>query len=473
MSKSTRRLAAVCAATALFLLAESRSAVPSKPNILVIVGDDMGYGDVGVHGCRDIPTPSIDSIARNGVRAASGYVSGPYCSPTRAGLMTGRYQQRFGHEFNPGPAQTSDAKFGLSLDETTMAEHLRRAGYATGMVGKWHLGYTPQFHPMKRGFGEYFGFLGGAHSYIDARADRSNSILRGTEPVDEPEYLTDAFRREALQFIERHNKEPWFLYWTFNAVHMPLQAVQKYLDRFPGIADERRRTYAAMMVAMDDAIGAALDRLRKLGLEERTLIFFISDNGGPPVNASSNGPLRGHKAQTWEGGIRVPFLVQWKDQIPAGKVYDAPVIQLDILPTALAAAGVAVRPEWKLDGVNLLPYLKGEKKGAPHEMLLWRFGQQMAIRMGDWKLVKAPDTGPAAPLRRRAGATTSGAQLFNLTRDIGETTNLAEKEPAIAGRLEAAWKKWNADLQEPRWLPNEGGRARAGSRPRRRGDDEP
>ena len=428
------------------LLAQSRPAAGSKPNILVIVGDDMGYGDIGVHGCRDIPTPAIDSLARNGIRATSGYVSGPYCSPTRAGLMTGRYQQRYGHEFNPGPAGAADPKFGLPLTETTLAERLKRAGYASGMVGKWHLGYRPEYHPVKRGFAEYFGFLGGAHSYLDARTDRANPILRGTDAVDEPEYLTEAFRREALAFIERPRKEPWFLYWTFNAVHMPLQATEKYRARFAGIADERRRTYAAMMSAMDDAIGAVLERLRALGLEERTLIFFISDNGGPPVNASSNGPLRGHKAQTWEGGIRVPFLVQWKGVLPAGKLYDPPVIQLDILPTALAAAGVAARPEWKLDGVNLLPYLKGEKKQAPHEALYWRFGQQMAIRMGDWKLVKAPDT--------------STPQLFDLGRDLGEKQDLAEKEPAVARRLEAAWKKWNSELEEPRWFPNEGRQAR-------------
>jgi arylsulfatase A-like enzyme len=443
----------VCISLALTLGSYATAAAARKPNILLIVGDDMGYADVGVYGCRDIPTPHIDSFAKNGVRFSSGYVTGPYCSPTRAALMSGRYQQRFGHEFNPGPAQQADKKFGLALTETTMADRLKSAGYVTGMVGKWHLGYEPEFHPQRRGFGEYFGFLGGAHSYLDAKADANNPILRGTQPVDEPEYLTDAFRREALAFIDRHQKSPWFLYLAFNAVHNPSQATQKYLDRFKEIKDERRRTYAAMMSAMDDAIGAVLDKVRALKLEEDTLIMFVSDNGGPPVNGSNNGPLRGFKAQTWEGGIRVPFLMQWKGHLPAGKVYDHPVVQLDCLPTALAAAEVAIKPEWKLDGTDLLGYVNGKNKRPPHDSLFWRFGQQMAIRMGDWKLVKAPDTRTNVIQRRAGDADTTGAQLFNLATDPGEKNNLAQREPEKVKELEAAWKKWNARLEEPRWFP--------------------
>jgi arylsulfatase A-like enzyme len=437
----------------LLIAAGLSAAAVRKPNILVIVGDDMGYADIGVHGSKDIRTPSIDSLARNGVRFSSGYVSGPYCSPTRAALLTGRYQQRYGHEFNPGPAAGADPEFGLPLSEKTLADRLKAVGYATGIVGKWHLGYRPEFHPLKRGFDEYFGFLGGAHSYLDSRADKDNPILRGTAPVDEPEYLTDAFQREALAFIDRHVKDPWFLYLAFNAVHAPLQATPKYFERYKDIPDQRRRTYAAMMSAMDDAIGAVLGKLRDLRLDENTLIFFVNDNGGPPVNASSNGSLRGYKAQTWEGGIRVPLLMQWKGQLPAGKVYDHPVIQLDVLPTAMAAAGVEAKREWKVDGINLLPYVKGQKKEPPHPALYWRFGAQMAIRMGDWKLVKAPD-GNAGELRRRRGdADTTGAQLFNLASDMGEKNNLAGQKPDKVKTLEAAWKKWNAELQEPRWLP--------------------
>jgi arylsulfatase A-like enzyme len=424
----------------------------NKPNILLILSDDMGYADIGVHGCKDIPTPNIDAIAAHGVRATSGYVSGPYCSPTRAGLMTGRYQHRFGHEYNPGPEERKNGLFGLSLDETTIAARLKSAGYTTGMVGKWHLGYANRFHPMSRGFDEFYGFLAGGHSYVDPKADDSNPILRGFEPVDEREYLTDAFGREALAFVDRHKQESWFLYWTFNAVHVPLQAPAKYLDRFKAIEAGPRRTYAAMLSAMDDAIGAVVARLRALGLEDNTLIFFVNDNGGPG-NGSSNSPLRGYKVQTWEGGIRVPFIVQWKGTLPAGKVYDRPVIQLDVLPTALAAAGVKIQPEWKLDGVDLLPYFKEHKSGPPHDVLFWRLGEQMAVRMGDWKLVKSVHEGMPDLARGRGEANTTGAQLFNLATDIGEKNDLAAREPARVRELEAVWKKWNAALERPRWAP--------------------
>ena len=436
-----------------------------KPNILLIVGDDMGYADIGVHGATDIRTPHLDALARAGVRFSSGYVSGPYCSPTRAALMTGRYQQRFGHEFNSGPPEAASAAFGLPLTETTLADRLKAAGYRTGMVGKWHLGFRPELHPMKRGFDEYFGFLGGAHSYLDARAEKANPILRGTEPVDEPAYLTDAFRREALAFIDRRaaGTDPWFLYLAFNAVHTPMHATNNYLDRYKDIADERRRTYAAMMSAMDDAIGAVIQKLRDRNIEERTLIFFVSDNGGPPINGSSNGALHGHKTSTWEGGVRVPFLMQWKGQLPAGKVYAEPVIQMDLHATALAAAGMTDQKKLKLDGVDLAPYVTGGKKGPPHEALYWRFGPQMAIRMGDWKLVKALEARGMASggfERRATDADRAGAQLFNLATDMGETVDLAAKEPDKAKALEAMWKKWSATLEEPRWLPGERRRSR-------------
>jgi arylsulfatase A-like enzyme len=441
--------------SALILLAASAVAAADKPNILVIVADDMGYGDVGVYGCRDIPTPNIDALAKHGVKFTNGYVSAPVCSPTRAGLMTGRYQQRFGHEFNSGAAP--DPKFGLPLTETTLADRLKAHGYRTGMVGKWHLGFEPQLHPLQRGFGSFFGFLAGSHSYLDAREDELNPILRGTETVDEPEYLTDALRREALAFIERNPKSPWFLYWTFNAVHVPLEATKKYLDRFPQISDEGRRTYAAMASAMDDAIGAVMQRLGTLGIERDTLVVFLSDNGGPPANSSSNGPLRGYKQQTWEGGIHVPFLLHWKGVLPEGKSYEHPVIQLDIFPTALAAAGIPADPAWKLDGIDLLPHVKGQKSAPPHSILYWRIGQQMAIRMGNWKLVRAIEKGAG---RRGPGTPDApdltDAQLFNLAQDIGEKTNLASLEPERVKAMGAAWMKWNAGLEAPRWVSGGG-----------------
>jgi arylsulfatase A-like enzyme len=410
-----------------------------RPNIVVIVADDLGYADLGCQGCKDIPTPHIDSIAQHGIRFTNGYVSCPVCSPTRAGLMTGRYQQRFGHEFNLGSVQKAADNFGLPLTEKTLPQLLKAAGYATGMVGKWHLGYRPEYHPQKRGFDEFFGFLSGSHPYLDARKQSNNPIVRGTQPVDEKEYLTDAFAREAVAFIGRHQKEPFFLYFAPNAVHAPLQAVAKYRDRFPNLKDEKRHTYAAMLSALDDAVGQVLGRLRAAGLEENTLVFFISDNGGPtPVTSSRNDPLRGTKGTVWEGGIRVPFLLQWKGKLPAGKVYDYPVIALDILPTSLAAAGVKPPPGTQLDGVDLLPYLSGRNSARPHETLYWRFGVQRAMRKGDLKLVWLDDRPP---------------QLYDLATDIGEQKDLAASRPEVVKSLQDEYARWNAQLMKPLWGP--------------------
>lgn len=427
------------------------SAAESKrPNILVIVADDLGYADLGFQGCKDIPTPRLDALCKSGVRCTNGYVSGPYCSPTRAGLLTGRYQTRFGHEFNPG----AGANAGLPLSETTLANRLKAVGYKTGWVGKWHLGSAEKFHPRKRGFDETFGFLGGAHPYF---ADRGAPIYRGSEIVPEKEYLTDAFAREAVAFLDRHKQETFFLYLAFNAVHTPMQATEGRLKLFPAIADTKRHTYAAMNLAMDEAVGKVLDKLRAERLEANTLIFFISDNGGPTmqgttINGSRNTPLRGSKRTTLEGGIRVPFVVSWKGRLPAGQTYDKPVIQLDILPTALAAAGVAVQPEWKLDGVNLLPYLTGKDAGTPHDVLYWRFGEQMAIRQEDWKLVRYD------PVADGEHGKATPAKLYMLADDIGEAHDLAAKEPDKLKQLQSLWQKWNATLVEPLW-----GRGKRGS----------
>lgn len=407
-----------------------------KPNIVVILADDLGYADVGFHGCKDIPTPNLDALAKQGVRCTNGYVSGPYCSPTRAGLLTGRYQTRFGHEFNPG-----GGKQGLPVDQTTMAQYLKKLGYVTALVGKWHLGGEPNMHPMARGFDEFFGFLGGAHSYFPAK-EKGDTILRGKKPAGEKDYLTDALAREAVSFIDRNADKPFFLYLAFNAVHTPMHATDKYLDRFAKIQDKQRRTYAAMLSAMDDAVGQVLARLRDKGLEENTLIFFFSDNGGPTmvgttINGSSNYPLRGSKRTLWEGGVRVPFLVAWKGKLPAGKTYDHPVIALDVLPTALAAAGLDAPPaSSKIDGVNLLPYLTGKKTEAPHDMLFWRFGQMMAVRKGDWKLVRVD--GPAL-------------HLFNLKSDIGESKDVAQQHADLVQELQTAWNRWNESNVPPLW----------------------
>ena len=421
-------------------------AAAERPNILLIVGDDMGYADVGFHGCKDIPTPHLDALAAAGVRCTNGYVTGPYCSPTRAGLLTGRQQNRFGHEYNPGGGN------GLPLTETLLPERLAKAGYATGMVGKWHLGARPEQTPPRRGFEEFFGFLGGAHSYFN-----TGGILRGAEPVKEMDYTTDAFGREAAAFVRGHKDKPWFLYLAFNAVHTPMDATDARLAKFAAIADKKRRTYAAMMSALDDNIGRVRQALQESGQAERTLIFFISDNGGPTMNGtttngSSNAPLRGSKRTTLEGGIRVPFLVAWPGQLKPA-VYDLPVVQLDLHATALAAAGVTVGPEAKLEGVDLLPYFSGAKKEAPHDALYWRFGSQMAIRQGDWKLVRYDgnadtNTGKAQPV--------STVKLYDLSKDIHEDKDLAAEQPEKVKQLQALWEEWNRSNVKPLWGPDYG-----------------
>lgn len=403
------------------------AAVTPRPNILVILADDLGYGELTCQGGKDVPTPHLDSLAAKGTRFTSGYVSAPVCSPSRAGLMTGRYGVRFGIELNPGFSHA----IGLPVSETTIAEHLKAVGYATGMFGKWHLGFKSAMQPNRRGFDEYFGFLGCAHSYVDVAGghDKANVIMRNGRSVSALDYTTDAFGREAAAFIEKHHAHPWFVYLPFNATHGPMQAPEKYSGRCPELRGDRR-TFAGMLAALDDNIGLVLAKLREHKLEENTLIIFLSDNGAPNhgATANSNLPLRGYKAQLLEGGIREPFLIQWKGYIPAGKVDDRPVISLDILPTALAAAGVRLPAGTDIDGVNLLPYLTGEKTGPPHTALCWRYSGQHAVRMGDWKLLHMD------------GKT----RLYNLATDRGETNSLAKENPETLKTLESVYAQWNA-----------------------------
>jgi arylsulfatase A-like enzyme len=447
-NRSPLTIVVLLAAAAVALVQDRLSAADArKPNIVIFLSDDVGYGEYGFQGNEQIPTPNIDSIAKGGVRFTQGYVSGPYCSPTRAGLMTGRYQTRFGHEFNEGGPTGTAGVFGLPLTETTIATRLHDLGYATCAIGKWHLGGRPEYLPMKRGFDEFFGTVANTPffnppNFIDSR--KGDAL----QPVmDDKFYTTDAYGERAVDWLEHHKDRPFLLYFPFNAQHAPLQATEKYLKRFPNIADEKRHTFAAMMSAMDDAVGRVLAKIRELGQEENTLIFFFSDNGGPTAQTTSgNGPCRGFKATTWEGGVRIPFCAQWKGKIPAGQTYTNPIIQLDLLPTAIAAAGGKVDPSWKLDGVNLLPYLTGENKAKPHETLYWRFGEQWAIRHGDWKLVVGNEPGSLATKAKPA-------ELINLAADIGERKNLASEQPAKVKELKALWDTWNAEQKDPLWKP--------------------
>lgn len=425
----------------------------NTPNILVIVADDLGYSDIGVHGGKAVPTPNIDALAASGVRCTSGYVSSPYCSPSRAGFLTGRYQTRFGHEFNPHVGE--EAKLGLPLDQRTIADHLRAAGYSTSAIGKWHQGFDHAHHPQSRGFDDYFGFLVGGHNYLlhkDAKpvfgsAHSHDLIYRGRDVQKLDGYTTDLFTDEAIGFMDRQAEKPWFLYLAYNAVHTPLEIVDKHKDRIPAnVTDPARRGYLSLLLGLDDAIGRMTAYLEKTGRTKDTLIVFFSDNGGSgrkpyfAYNTGVNSPLRGDKGQTLEGGIRVPFFVSWPGKLPAGKEYDHPVITLDVLPTALELAGAPLPAN--LDGVNLLPFLRGETTASPHASLYWRFGPQKAVRRGPWKLVDWRDYDAQK---------NSGWQLFDLSSDIGERRDQAKKQPELLAQLSRDWEQWNSKNIAPLW----------------------
>ncbi len=424
------------------------------PNILVLLSDDQGYHDLGCQGSQDIPTPNIDSLAKNGVRCASGYVTSCMCSPSRAGLLTGRSQSRFGHEINWEGNDPTGMR-GLPLSEKTLADHLKTAGYRTGCVGKWHLGDAAKFHPNRRGFDDFFGFTSGGHEYFcdkyvaakDGVETYRTFLQRNGTPEPHTGYLTTVLGREGAAFIHRNRENPWFLYAAFNAPHTPLQAPQAYLDRFAHVTDTDRRTYAAMVGALDDAVGDILQQLRADGLEQNTLVFFLSDNGGPlDRNSSRNTPLNGEKGNMLEGGIRVPFLVQWKGVLPGGATYDRPVSSLDIAATALALVGVSGTPERPLDGVNLIPYFSGAQSGDPHAALFWRMKARniWAVRVGDWKLAASHrwhEIPAGIPLPR----------LINLAEDIGELNDLRALGSGKLAELQTAYDAWNAGLPEPLW----------------------
>lgn len=425
-----------------------------KPNLVIFLADDLGYGDIGCYGSLDVPTPNIDAIAKAGVRCTDGYVSAAVCSPSRAALLTGRHQQRFGHEFNSGSVEREkEIGFGLPKSERIFPQHLKAAGYTSGMFGKWHLGAHEGYHPLDRGFDEFVGFLPGADDYVTAKtpgahiaavpgegekmpAKRQYTLMRGRNAVEDDRYLTDVLGAEAVDFIERHKDKPFFVYLPFNAIHTPLQATTKYLDRFANIKNPRHRTLAAMTSALDDAIGSVVKKLRDTGLEKDTLIIFLSDNGCPVMTgAGTNGPLNGEKVTYFEGGIRVPFIVRWKGRLPEGKLYREPVVSRDILPTFLAAAGVP-SPTVELDGVDLLPFFNGSKKGAPHQSLFWRAGQGRAVRQGKWKLVEFGDR---------------YTRLFDLSTDLGEKTDVSTEHPDVVRQLQTAWRAWSAQMAKPAW----------------------
>jgi len=432
-----------------FLIAFAQAEERDRPNVIVILADDLGYCDTELYGCEDVSTPNLIRIADAGVKFTDGYVTSPVCSPSRAALLTGRYQQRFGHEFLP-PKETD----GLPASEVTLADAMRVSDYVTGMVGKWHLGLGDEFNPTKRGFDEFFGSLGGATDYVDPkRADVKISrpgrpplpegpwqgrkdfgvVLRGLEAVVEKDYLTTAYTRESLAFIESHRDEPFFLYLPHLAVHQPLQVTKQYYDQFPHIEDESRRVYAAMTAALDDSVGAILDSLDEHELTDNTLLIFVSDNGAGVADYCTNEPLRMGKQTLFEGGVRVPFVMQWPGMIPAGETYEHPVSILDIFPTVMAAIGG--RQAEQGDGVDLVPFLTGERRGQPHKTLYWRSGENWAIRHGNWKLIHAADRD----------------WLYDLESDIGELNNRAQDRKGTVRKLRRIHQRWSDQMMDPAW----------------------
>ena len=496
-----RRIRQAAAALLLLCCLSPALAQARRPDIIVILADDLGYGDTGVYGSKIARTPNIDALAASGIRFTDGYVTNPVCAPSRAGLMTGRYQQRFGYEFNP---VGRDRSGGVSLHEVTLAQILKSAGYATGAIGKWHLGQPAGYYPTDRGFDYFFGMAGGGTDYIidprpgdeyvvagrdivvpaagltamrqGGRLEALMQRVRARHPISRDgkvvrvdEYLTDAFTKEAVDYIDRNRSHPFFLYLAQHAPHVPLQAPRKYLDRFRDVPDPGKRVYAAMVSALDDSVGAVVATLKKDHIYGNTMVIFLSDNGcaGYTHGACSNAPLSGYKRWLAEGGIRIPYIVAWPGHLPAGRVDRRQVSSLDILPTAAALARAKLPTDRIYDGVNLLPFVDGENGGIPNPRLYWRDGVDFAMRDADsklWICAIAPrgaapqDSGDEPGMRRKPqrGVPALGPEgrhvmLYDLADDVGEMHDLAPTHPSEVARMEAAIARWNGTLVAPQW----------------------
>lgn len=437
-----------------FLVKASPAA--EQPNFVLIFADDLGYGDVGYQG-GDVPTPHIDSIATNGTAFTDGYVTCPVCAPSRAGMLTGRYQQSFGFWDNIGPYRLGpEVEPGIPVDLPILPERLKELGYTTGIFGKTHDGDAEEQMAFNR-WDEFYGFNNGASNYLGGMNRSHNPIFHnrkivsqsfGEQGIDHKdvnrsgvlvshleEHLTDELGDRAAQFIEENKDQPFLCYVPFNAIHGPFQAPKPLVEKYTHIEDEKRRIVMAMLDSMDQNVGKILTALREHGLEENTLVVFLSDNGGH--EASPNTPLRGKKGTYWEGGLRVPFCMQWKGTLPAGGTFSHPVISLDLMPTFLAAAGGKIDPAWKLDGVDLLPFISGEKTGRPHQSLFWTWGTRKAIRHLDLKAVTQDDG--------------ESWQLYQLANDIAEEGDLSKKRPKKLAGLIEMHREWESDLMPQQW----------------------
>jgi len=434
------------------------------PNILVILADDLGYHDVGFTGCTDIKTPQLDELASNGIVCTNGYVTHAFCGPSRAGLLTGRYQARFGMEINP-TYSPFDLHMGLPLDETVFAQRLKNAGYRTGAVGKWHMGAAEPYHPNNRGFDHFYGFLAGGHDYFPSTVNTHAPLISkngspsywANEGMYLPlslnknvgefnEYLTTALSRNAAAFV-RESDKPFLLYLAYNAPHSPLQAPKETIEKYKNIENKDRQIYAAMIDKMDEGIGMVIDALKESGKFDNTLIFFLSDNGGVAKKSyglsvySSNYPFREGKGSMYEGGAHVPFMIHWPKGIKKPAQFDGLVSSLDIAATACALAG-ADTTNARLDGVNLAPYLKGEKKGSPHDVLFWRAdeGSSWAVRTPELKFLKPKGVKDASP------------ELFDMLKDPYESKDIVKQKTDERKRLAKLWNDWNTGNKPIIWL---------------------
>ena len=411
-----------------------------RPNIVIILTDDQGYADVSYnpHSPPEVSTPNIDALAYSSIICTQGYTSGHVCSPTRAGLMTGRYQQRF------GIYTAGEGGSGVPLDEVFIPQRLKSAGYVSGAFGKWHLGLTKEYHAMNRGFDEFYGFMGrGAHPYFD-HSDMNHPIYRGLKPIREQGYLTTRITEEAVDFIRRHNEDPFFLYVAYNAVHSPPEAPKEDIKQVTG--DKTRDTLMAMIKHLDLGIGAIVESLKAHKIFDNTLLVFLTDNGGSSAMHAKNTPLRGFKQMDYEGGIHVPFIVSWPAQLQGGQKCDVPLWSIDLFATALDAAGLPMPKDKPLDGKSILPAIRGETDQL-HDQLYWSSAGdkgKWAIRSGNWKLVAEKER----------------IELFDLEKDPGETTELSASFPKVVIELTDKYNSWLDEMAAPisnqakRWNPD-------------------
>jgi len=401
-----------------------------KPNVLVIMADDLGYHDLGFQGSKHIKTPHLDRLASLGVRFTDGHVAASVCSPSRAGFITGRYQQRFGHEANCPPVQD-----GMDVNERTMGQAFQELGYRTAIMGKWHLGDQEQHYPTKRGFDVFYGLREGSRSFWfnekkDLKPGNMHAVEHNGKQVRFEGHFTDALGQRTIEFIDETKDQPFFVFLSFTAPHAPLQSKPEDMEAL-GLKDG----YAGLVYGMDRNIGDVLAALERNDKMDNTLIWFLSDNGGTTSKAS-NAPLGGKKGTKLEGGHRVPFILYWKDRVPAGQDYNEMISAMDIFPTSLKAAGGSLKQERPFDGVDLMPYITGKRKGVPHQQLYWRKLECAAVRDGDWKLFRIEGLGPA---------------LYNVKDDIGEQKNLAQQMPEKVAQMEKMLVRWEQDMVEPWW----------------------